>query len=172
MQTFVSFSPVSAKSTQASQWEKPQQKEQRTQAKGKEAQIPPVYPTRPKTGAQWGPYGLGLCPIASAAAAVSTLADPYPATTALQLPGHSTCICIFQVCAYRILYKTYALSKFILKEYVTSVRCSIEKSSDYTCSAQKMIFGRKNETNVPGCKCGWSQRVRKWKMRIQKMARN
>lgn len=88
--------PISAKSAQAAKWEEPKQKEQRTKAKDKEAQIPPVHPTRPKAGAQWDPYGLCLRPTPPATAAVLTPPNPQPAATTLQLSGHLACTA--QVC--------------------------------------------------------------------------
>ena len=67
--------------------QEPPQKAQGPQAKGEEAQVPPVHPPRPEGGEVPSAHGLCLCPAAPAAAALPTAADPQPAAAApLQLP--------------------------------------------------------------------------------------
>ena len=67
--------------------QEPPQKAQGPQAKGEEAQIPPVHPPGPEGGEVASAHGLCLRPAAPAAAALPAAADPQPAAAApLQLP--------------------------------------------------------------------------------------
>ena len=71
--------------------QEPPQKAQGPQAKGEEAQIPPVHPPGPEGGEVASAHGLCLRPAAPAAAALPAAADPEPAAPALQLPDHPAC---------------------------------------------------------------------------------
>lgn len=71
--------------------QEPPQKAQGPQAKGEEAQIPPVHPPGPEGGEVPSAHGLCLRPAAPAAAALPAAADPEPAAAALQLPDHPAC---------------------------------------------------------------------------------
>ena len=67
--------------------QEPPQKAEGSQAKGEEAQIPPVHPPGPEGGEVPSAHGLRLRPAAAAAAALPAAADPQPAAAApLQLP--------------------------------------------------------------------------------------
>ena len=81
------FSKI-AKPSQESKRQTPQQKVQRPQAPGEEAEVPPVHPARSEGGEEWAAHGLQLRPAAPAAAALPAAADPQPAAAALQLPDH------------------------------------------------------------------------------------
>ena len=73
---------------QVLEWQQePPQKAQGPQAKGEEAQVPPVHPPGPEGGEVPSAHGLCLRPAAPAAAALPAAADPQPAAAApLQLP--------------------------------------------------------------------------------------
>lgn len=89
-------SPVPlAKPTQVCQREVAAQQEgQGAEAKGEEAQVPPVHPPGPKAGQGSACPGLLLRQDPAAAAAFPAAADPQSAAAAaaaLQLPGHPAC---------------------------------------------------------------------------------
>lgn len=85
----------SAKPTEVCQREvTAQQKGQGAEAKGEEAQVPPVHPPGPKAGQGGTRHGLLLRQDPAAATALPAATDPQPAAaaaTALQLPGHPAC---------------------------------------------------------------------------------